>query len=633
MPDDVLADKLYAKFYSDMPKADFYKKVGLSDGATVREKIDDAIRGAGRGAVKALGTAVTLPQDLVFMGGNYLTGQNLKPPFGSENLEKYVVDPLYGKTKTGYGRTTEDVANLTLGGGILGGGIGAVSGATSSAAGSAIRENGGTPGQQAAAYLAGGLAPSAAMLAAKNVPVMKEFLQEESNLLRTPKNPINTVNNRLDKRVVDYFTMSPSQRRVAKLLEQDPNLAERAANATDLIKLGDKYGVKLTAAEALSFGDADPLLALQAEIGGHPATGSSVAAINNARLGNLKGSYEQLADSVSPVRSADDAAGAVKQKFKEIISNLRKEKVGAADPLYKVAFGVDVPEEEIANLIKSDPNAGYFIKQASSSIDPSLRTQVFNKNPNSIAVLDAAKKLIDQSISKGDAADVRALMETKNNILALADKYSPNEYAQARAIYSSDPEFFDAISKTGFGKIANMGNLENANVPKNILADSPARTAFIADRLGEAGNGEAMASVLRSSIENNPAQDVRGLAGKLLRTDGKEAQLRELSPYATDALTDLDKIGSRINTSAAPQVDNKSSTVLSDVLRTGTNIAAGNKPAAVYGISKTLFPFQNKSSTKNISDLSDLLMSEKGIDFAKQIQNKRAEYLKLYKPK
>lgn len=481
--------------------------------------------------------------------------------------------------------------------------------------------------------------------------LLAEFLKDETHQLRAPKNATDAVNRRWDKKTIDYLTMSAAQRRVAKLMEQDPDLVSRITNAENTLKLSSKYGQNITPAEALSFGEADPLIKMQAELSGHPVTGASMAKMNQDRLQKLNDAYGMVADSVSPVRSADEAAQAVKQRAGDTISTLRMAKEAEAAPLYKEAFRKQVPtiqttfdnpylaKEQLGELDllkQSDPNAAYFLNKATdpSISDPSLRTQVFGKPENSVAVLDAAKKLMDQAISKGEVADVKALTESKNKIVALADKYANPQYAQARGIYSSDPDFFKAvIDKTGLRPLADMESLENAKVPTNLLKDSPERTAFIANQLGDTGKGDAMAAILRGAMETNPAPDMRGLAGKMLRTGQKEQQLRAYSPYATDALTDLDKIGSKINTTAITQGENQSANVLSDVARTGTNTAAGNKPAAVYGLSKILTTGRARESGKYMQELKDLLTSEKGLDFVKTLQKKRAEYLKLYKSK
>lgn len=175
---------------------------------STKQAIDDTIRGAGRGAVKALGTVVTLPQDLVFAAGNYLTNQDLKPPFGSENLDKYVTEPLYGKTNSGYGRTAEDLSNLTFGGAVLGGLPGAVSGASSGALGSYVRENGGSPTEQMIGYLVGGIAPTG---------------------IQTAANATNSTAHAL----IDPFTKSGSQKIASKLVKNTVSNPEEIINKID----------------------------------------------------------------------------------------------------------------------------------------------------------------------------------------------------------------------------------------------------------------------------------------------------------------------------------------------------------------------------------------------------------------
>lgn len=178
------------------------------DVLNIAENTKDTRVGTARGLIKGLATPVTLPQDLFYLAENYLTNKNFTPPLGSENLEKYLLKPLIGETNSGYGRTAEDLSNLTSGGAVLGGLRGAASGLTSASAGSYVRENGGSPIEQMIAYLAGGSVPG---------------------FLKTAGNAINSTGHAL----IDPFTKSGSEKIASKLVKNTVSNPEEVINKID----------------------------------------------------------------------------------------------------------------------------------------------------------------------------------------------------------------------------------------------------------------------------------------------------------------------------------------------------------------------------------------------------------------
>jgi hypothetical protein len=93
MPDKELADSLHAKFYSDMPKDQFDKKMGMSAAApqapskfdlrTLKDVAESGLSGLGQGVAGLVGLPGTISDamDTGLTGlANRLTGANVQLP-------------------------------------------------------------------------------------------------------------------------------------------------------------------------------------------------------------------------------------------------------------------------------------------------------------------------------------------------------------------------------------------------------------------------------------------------------------------------------------------------------------------------------------------------------------------------
>jgi hypothetical protein len=190
MSDGQLADALHAKYYSDIPKDQFYQKVGIDPMAMRAPEPsmgEDVVKSAASGVVRGLPTLIDAPAAALAAGAQKLTGD--KGSFGqlfSQNMQNglnaNVVTPIAGQEyqpKTYAGKLAKAsgmaVSTLPLGGEgamLAPATIGrtAALGAGSQLGGDIGQVVAGTPGQIAGTLIGGGIgfkAPGAAMQGAK----------------------------------------------------------------------------------------------------------------------------------------------------------------------------------------------------------------------------------------------------------------------------------------------------------------------------------------------------------------------------------------------------------------------------------------------------------------------------------
>jgi len=178
LSDDDLADKLHAKFYSDMPREEFDKKVGnkekpkskLSEPRKVLSKINE----------DAIADTVGAPVDLASEGLGALGLPTSKKPVGGSESIKGVFRSLGMSEEGAEPETITGKAIANVGGGavsalLTGGGIGSAVKSAGEALGSAALKKGGeilaSPGGNLAAGAGGGAGGAIAEEATKGSPM------------------------------------------------------------------------------------------------------------------------------------------------------------------------------------------------------------------------------------------------------------------------------------------------------------------------------------------------------------------------------------------------------------------------------------------------------------------------------
>lgn len=182
-------------------------------------------------------------------------------------------------------------------------------------------------------------------------------------------------------------------------------------------------------------------------------------------------------------RIADDVANAISpnQNYTGTVDDLLAAQSAKSDPLYKSVVRPEnlVPDDKFADLAK-DPFLAKTIGQVRS--DPLFGME--SLPPNSLPVLDAAKKHLDDLIGTarqtGEKNRARLLTERKNALVAAADEAFP-DYKLARDAFSGPAQSMDALE-----------------LGRNILKESSDVTAKAIKELGEGDREFFKAGVVRA---------------------------------------------------------------------------------------------------------------------------------------
>jgi hypothetical protein len=214
-------------------------------------------------------------------------------------------------------------------------------------------------------------------------------------------------------------------RRLARAMERD------GLSADDLIRQARELGPEATIADA---GGAN-VRGLGEVIAQSPGRGMEAAQVLQRRA---EGQGQRIADSVNRGLSGRDIVAAG--------DDLIAQRSAAATPLYERSVNPAnlIPDDRFAALAGDDFMAGLFQKVQG---DPLLGMK--NLPPNSMPVVDAVKKNIDDMISAAQRAGennrARLLMQRKDALVQIADEAFP-EYAAARAAFSGPSQSMDAMA-------------------------------------------------------------------------------------------------------------------------------------------------------------------------------------------
>lgn len=200
------------------------------------------------------------------------------------------------------------------------------------------------------------------------------------------------------------------------------------------------------------------------------------------RLGTEKRIVGGILDDISPASKSiqeQSPQESIRAVARTVISKQTKALSAKAGPIYKVAYKEVVPQKQINALMQEDGTIENAIKNVLS--DPKYKYELKGYAPNSIKVLDLAKRRIDAQINaaegtfaqKGDADAVRVFTDSKNRLVAAIDKLSPT-YAKGRTIYGEGAQPLEKIRNSPLGKIADLDDMQLKNVSKIVF--DPAQT-------------------------------------------------------------------------------------------------------------------------------------------------------------
>lgn len=189
-------------------------------------------------------------------------------------------------------------------------------------------------------------------------------------------------------------------------------------------------------------------------------------------------------DDISPNNT--DVAGAVRQTAKNIIKQREDQLIRNSNPLYEASYRQSVEPNKLKDLMKKDGTIEKAVNDVLS--DPRYRVELEGYQPNSIKVLDLAKRRIDAQIDAakgtamvpGDQDLVRVLTDSKKRLIGALDGFS-RDYKQAREIYSEGSKPLTALRNSNIGKIADLDDIQLKNVSKIIFDANETNPKVLAD--------------------------------------------------------------------------------------------------------------------------------------------------------
>lgn len=444
-----------------------------------------------------------------------------------------------------------------------------------------------------------------------------------------------------------------AQKMMAEMLAKRPDIAAQLARAEAMDAASKASGISLTLPEKLAQSSAEPLLAQQAKIGANPQTAGMMEKFYSVRSGtpNQAGQIENAlmnkVKQLSPnTQNYDDLAQILIDKAGQKTKDITGKLVSKSEPLYTSGLAKSLPIEtkttyqmvdnmpiigtgktqvvnsELENLMSSNPVVNEFINRALTTKDPSLLKQVSGKDANSIAVLDAAKKLIDQSM-KGYGSEApanpRALQEAKDLILSMADKYAP-EYAQARGIYSGQPD--QLLMRQQIGSLADIDPMKAKQVGNQLFSGTQQNAQMTAQALGQEGAKQAAAARVLNVMDtargepqtwaSKIAPDQR--TKEMLDIYAGKGQFDDLLNVINQA-----KIGDRYKYGSPTEPLQSANNSLEAAANAGVDLVTGNKIGLLRKAAGMLGMKSPEDNPAFYQEMADLMTTDKGMDLLRQV--------------
>lgn len=419
-----------------------------------------------------------------------------------------------------------------------------------------------------------------------------------------------------------------AQKMMAEMLAKRPDIAAQLARAEAMDAASKASGISLTLPEKLAQSSAEPLLAQQAKIGANPQTAGMMEKFYSARSGtpNQAGQIENAlmnkVKQLSPnTQNYDDLAQILIDKANQSSRNITGGLVKKANPLYEQAFAKSIPDNELQS-IQQNPVASEFITRAMAAKDPSLLAQVSGRGQGDIATLDAAKKLIDQSM-KGYGSEApanpRALQEAKDLILSMADKYAP-EYAQARGIYSGQPD--QLLMRQQIGSLADIDPMKAKQVGNQLFSGTQQNAQMTAQALGQEGAKQAAAARVLNVMDtargepqtwaSKIAPDQR--TKEMLDIYAGKGQFDDLLNVINQA-----KIGDRYKYGSPTEPLQSADKALEGAANAGIDLVTGNKIGLLRKAAGMLGMKSPEDNPAFYQEMADLMTTDKGMDLLRQV--------------
>jgi hypothetical protein len=436
--------------------------------------------------------------------------------------------------------------------------------------------------------------------------------------------PSNNVDFRKVAKKTAKKTGNKAEKALAKKLAARPDLREQLTRAEAMDAASKRTGIDLTLAEKIAQSQSDPLLADQKILGGNPMTAGRMEQMYASRSGtpNQAGQIESVlqkqAQDMSGLGSYDEVAASLIDKSEKSAKEITKSLVEQAKPLYQEAYGKRVPPTNLTKLIGEQPIIGNAIKSALS--DERYSAKLKGKPINSIEVLDAAKRIIDEKIRAGQSPmapfDTKAYTAAQSQLLALADKYAP-VYAKARGVYSGNP---DKLNMRGqIGALADIDPMEAQKVAGQLFSGTQQNAQLAAKALGPDAPKAAAARIYNAM--DTARGDPTSLAGKIApdarTTDMLRAYTGGNQLDETLNVINQAKIGEKFRYGSPTQPLQEAQKGMEQAAGAGLDLVTGNKVGLLRKVAGMFGRSEN--DPQFYKDMGDLMLTDKGMDLLRRV--------------
>jgi hypothetical protein len=303
-----------------------------------------------------------------------------------------------------------------------------------------------------------------------------------------------------------------------------------------------------------------------------------------------KSGINKFLTGLSP--SDKDVSTEIREVARGIITKQQKTLSEKAEPLYEKARNKIVSQNKINKLMESDGT----IENAITGVlnDPKYKFELQGSAPNSIKVLDLAKRRIDAQIesakgtiaSPGDRDAVRVLTDSKNRLVSTIDKLSKT-YAKARSIYSEGAAPLQQLRESNIGKLADLDDTQLKSVSKIIFDPNQTNINVLSDLRDKivSQSPETWKGIVRNEIERRLNKSSGDITGDIFykKVLGNEADFRQFQE-ATKGFPDLQKQLSNMRLQFS-----KSSDILKQLRSTDIAKISSLDDTQLKNISKTIF--------------------------------------------
>lgn len=234
------------------------------------------------------------------------------------------------------------------------------------------------------------------------------------------------------------------------------------------------------------------------------------------KLGQKDQEKEAISDVLNTITpSTENASEEVRKVAQSIITGKEKALQRRARPFYEQAEKQVIPANKLNQLTK-DGNIESAWKDVLN--DKRFQSEIEGFDPNSIKVLDEAKKRLDGQIGAAKEAGeknlARVLSNSRDKLVRALDKVSP-EYKKARSIYSEESPLIDLVRNRQIGKIAKLKDVDLKRV-SGVIFDSAETDPKVLNRLRDEihkANPDAWAKIVRNAMEKKISTQYAGKTG------------------------------------------------------------------------------------------------------------------------